>query len=72
MKPLWDRLSELQMPVALVTGKQDEKFERIAANMLQRIGDNATHVRLDGGHAVPLEQPAALGDFVVAYASGHG
>ncbi|MET1003170.1 MAG: alpha/beta fold hydrolase [Acidimicrobiia bacterium] len=72
MQPLWDRLSELQMPVALVTGKQDEKFERIAANMLQRIGNNATHVRLDGGHAVPLEQPAALGDFVVAFASGHG
>ena len=72
MEPLWDRLGELQMPVALVTGKQDEKFERIAANMLQRIGPNATHVRLDGGHAVPLEQPAVLGGFVVAFASDHG
>ena len=72
MQPLWDRLPELAMPVALVTGKQDEKFDRIAANMLQRIGNNATHVRLEGGHALPLEQPTVLGGFVVAFASEHG
>ena len=71
MEPMWDRLHELQMPVALVTGKDDTKFDRIAGLMLERMGPHAAHVRLEGGHAVPLEQPAVLGGFVVAFVDQH-
>lgn len=72
MTPLWDRLGELRMPVALVSGTEDAKFERLAGAMLERMNPNAVHVRLEGGHALPLEQPAVLGGFIVAFASQHG
>jgi 2-succinyl-6-hydroxy-2,4-cyclohexadiene-1-carboxylate synthase len=72
MEPMWDRLGELQMPVALVTGTLDEKYDRIAELMLQRLTGDVTHVRLAGGHALPLENPAVLGGFVAAFASEHG
>jgi 2-succinyl-6-hydroxy-2,4-cyclohexadiene-1-carboxylate synthase len=73
MEPLWDRLGYLRMPVALVTGRSDAKFDRIAERMLERMhGGAVTHVRLDGGHALPLEAPAVLGGFVAAFAAQHG
>lgn len=72
MEPMWDRLHELAMPVALVTGRADTAYDAIAQHMLERIRAHATHVRLDGGHALPLEQPAVLGGFVAAFATEHG
>ena len=72
MEQMWTRLGELRMPVALVTGTRDTKFETIALQMLERIHGDVVHVRLDGGHALPLEQPAILGGFVLAFAAQHG
>jgi 2-succinyl-6-hydroxy-2,4-cyclohexadiene-1-carboxylate synthase len=56
--PLWDRLGELRMPVALVSGRTDSKFDAINDEMQAECG--ATRIRIDGGHALPLEQPHAL------------
>jgi 2-succinyl-6-hydroxy-2,4-cyclohexadiene-1-carboxylate synthase len=67
MAPLWDRLRELDMPVLLVTGTRDAKFGDIAGAMLDRMGPNATHVRVDSGHAVPLEAPGALAEEITAF-----
>ncbi len=72
MEPMWDRLPELTLPVALVTGKTDAKYEKIALTMLERMRGEVVHVRLDGGHALPLEQPAVLGGFVASFAARHG
>lgn len=72
MEPMWDRLHELQMPVAIVTGKTDAKYEKIALTMLERMRTDVVHVRLDGGHALPLEQPAVLGGFIASFAARHG
>jgi pimeloyl-ACP methyl ester carboxylesterase len=72
MDPMWTRLGELAMPVALVTGTLDARYEAVALQMLERLTGSATHVRLDGGHALPLEQPAVLGGFVAAFAAQHG
>ena len=72
MEPMWDRLDELRMPVALVTGKTDAKYEKIALTMLERLRGDVVHVRLEGGHAVPLEQPAVLGGFIASFAARHG
>jgi 2-succinyl-6-hydroxy-2,4-cyclohexadiene-1-carboxylate synthase len=72
MEPLWDRLPELGMPALLVTGTRDEKFDGIATAMLDGLPDTARHVRLDGGHALPLEQPAGLGAVVAEFARVHG
>ena len=72
MEPLWDRLGELSMPIALVTGTDDPKFDDVARLMMLQLPGAARHVRLDGGHALPLEKPEALGDFVAAFAAEHG
>jgi 2-succinyl-6-hydroxy-2,4-cyclohexadiene-1-carboxylate synthase len=59
--PLWDRLGRLTMPVVLVTGAYDRKYREIATAMASAIGDSVREVTVDNaGHAVHLEQPAAL------------
>jgi 2-succinyl-6-hydroxy-2,4-cyclohexadiene-1-carboxylate synthase len=72
MEPMWDRLGELAMPVLLVTGTRDEKFTAIARRMLARLLAGTGHRELDAGHALPLEQPEALGELIAAFASRHG
>ncbi|HEV7523869.1 MAG TPA: alpha/beta fold hydrolase [Acidimicrobiia bacterium] len=71
MEPMWDRLHELRMPVALVTGRTDAKYEKIALSMLERLRGDVVHIRLDGGHALPLEQPAVLGGFIGSFVDRH-
>ncbi len=71
MEPMWDRLPELAMPVALVTGKADAKYEKVALSMLERMRGDVVHVRLDGGHSLPLEQPAVLGGFIASFVARH-
>jgi 2-succinyl-6-hydroxy-2,4-cyclohexadiene-1-carboxylate synthase len=57
----WDRLSQLTMPVTLVTGAYDRKYTDLAAQMAAAIGDGARTVVIPGaGHALHLEQPDAL------------
>ncbi len=72
MEPMWDRLGELEMPIALVTGKGDAKYEKIALSLLERLRGDVVHIRLDGGHALGLEQPAVLGGFIASFAARHG
>ena len=72
MEPMWDRLGELAAPVAFVTGTEDAKFEQLALAMLRHVTDEVVHVRIEGGHALPLEQPAVLGGFIAAFAAEHG
>ena len=56
---LWDRLSELSMPIQLMTGTLDLKFDAIADQMAKSI-PHATRIRIrDTGHTVYLEQPSA-------------
>jgi 2-succinyl-6-hydroxy-2,4-cyclohexadiene-1-carboxylate synthase len=57
--PLWERLEELDMPVALVTGLADEKYDGLADQMFELI-DDCVHLRIEGGHSLPLERPLAL------------
>jgi 2-succinyl-6-hydroxy-2,4-cyclohexadiene-1-carboxylate synthase len=72
MEPLWDRLPELTMPVLLVSGTDDTKFDEIAREMRAYIGTGAEHVRVPGGHAVLIERPAELRDLVIDFARRHG
>ena len=67
MEPVWNRLRELRIPISLVTGRDDAKFDEIAARMLDRLHSDAEHVQIDGGHAVPLEQPEALGHCITDF-----
>jgi 2-succinyl-6-hydroxy-2,4-cyclohexadiene-1-carboxylate synthase len=60
MPPLWERLSELKMPVSLVVGERDTKFRAIA----ERMGF-PTVVVPGAGHAVHLEAPEAVAAHLV-------
>ena len=60
MPPLWDRLGELAIPVALVVGERDEKFRTLAERMAAAIPDCRFEVVAGAGHAVQLERPEAV------------
>ncbi len=57
MEPLWDRLPELRIPVALIVGEHDQKFRAIAERMADALPDATLHVVSGTGHAVQLEAP---------------
>lgn len=71
-EPVWDRLSQLRMPVLLVVGGDDAKFTAIAERMAAVIGDNASVVSIPGaGHTAHLEAPAAFLAALRAWLAAH-
>jgi 2-succinyl-6-hydroxy-2,4-cyclohexadiene-1-carboxylate synthase len=61
MRPLWNRLPELTMPVALVVGDRDVKFQELGRRMAQLLPD-AQLLVVPGGHGLPLENPEAVAE----------
>lgn len=60
MEPLWERLGDLETSVLLLAGSRDDKFARIASDMAEAIGSNASVATIEGaGHAAHLEAPEA-------------
>jgi 2-succinyl-6-hydroxy-2,4-cyclohexadiene-1-carboxylate synthase len=54
---LWERLHELNMPVLLVVGSDDDKFRQLGDEMKSNIGSNAEVTVIDNaGHSVHLGQ----------------
>jgi 2-succinyl-6-hydroxy-2,4-cyclohexadiene-1-carboxylate synthase len=67
--PLWHRLNELSMPVQLMTGALDHKFDAIADQMTQTI-PHARRIRVpDASHTIYLEQPRLWLDFIQSFFS---
>lgn len=60
MEPLWERLPQLRIPVALIVGERDGKFRAIAEQMAELIPQATLHVVAGAGHAVQLERPEAV------------
>jgi 2-succinyl-6-hydroxy-2,4-cyclohexadiene-1-carboxylate synthase len=60
MEPLWDRLTELTLPVTLVVGERDEKFRAIAERMAERLPEASVAIVDGAGHAAQLEAPQAV------------
>lgn len=67
-QPLWERLGEIEVPVLLITGRNDAKFtalsERMAAAMT---GTDVRRSVIDGNHAVHLEQPTATASAIAGW-----
>jgi 2-succinyl-6-hydroxy-2,4-cyclohexadiene-1-carboxylate synthase len=59
MEPLWDRLAQLRMPVTVLAGARDEKFQALGERMVELMPD-ARYVVAPGGHGLPLENPTAV------------
>jgi 2-succinyl-6-hydroxy-2,4-cyclohexadiene-1-carboxylate synthase len=60
MQPLWARLSQLRMPVLLITGQHDAKFKAVSERAALLFPQGRQLV-LPGGHRLVLESPEALG-----------
>jgi len=58
--PVLDRVRQLRMPVLLVAGQEDAKYQAIARAIHERIPGSRAAVIEGAGHAVHLEQPAAF------------
>jgi len=61
MHPLWDRLAELTMPVTVLVGDRDAKFQALGRRMVELLPD-AELVLAPGGHGLPLENPEAVAE----------
>jgi 2-succinyl-6-hydroxy-2,4-cyclohexadiene-1-carboxylate synthase len=61
MRPLWSRLPELQMPVTILVGERDAKFQALGRRMAGLLPD-AQLLVVPGGHGLPLENPAAVAE----------
>ena len=61
----WDDLQRLTMPVTIVTGTRDAKFDAIGDAMLTTIDPTTStgrvqRIRIESGHAIPLVAPRDL------------
>jgi pimeloyl-ACP methyl ester carboxylesterase len=54
---LWGRLGELTMPVMLIVGGRDERFQAVAVRMAREMPDAEVAIVAGAGHAVHLENP---------------
>lgn len=70
LAPVWERLGELPMPVALVVGERDHKFRAIAVEMAIAIPQGELIVVPGTGHAVHLEDPGRVAEIITSPA-GH-
>jgi len=61
MRPLWDMLGELEMPVTVVVGDRDVKFLQAGRRMVELMPRAELRV-VPGAHRLPLENPIALAD----------
>lgn len=65
MAPLWDRLAELTMPVRIVVGDRDTKFQTLSRHMVDLLPEAELSI-VPGGHGLPLENPAAVAGALVS------
>jgi 2-succinyl-6-hydroxy-2,4-cyclohexadiene-1-carboxylate synthase len=57
LPPLWDRLGEVKIPVMMIVGGRDERFQAVAVRMAQGMPQAEVAVVAGAGHAVHLENP---------------
>ena len=60
MDPMWDRLSELHIPVGIIWGERDLRYGDIGQTLARAIPNSVPCEVRDSGHAIPLEQPRLL------------
>jgi 2-succinyl-6-hydroxy-2,4-cyclohexadiene-1-carboxylate synthase len=65
MRPLWDRLGEVAVPVTLVVGERDSKFRDVAERMAGLLPRAGVVVVAGAGHAVHLEAPVDVARAIV-------
>lgn len=64
MEPLWGRLSELEVPVAVLVGERDPKYQALGRRIAAAVPDGSLRI-VAGGHGLLLENPAAVAEAIV-------
>ena len=59
MQPLWGRLGELTMPVTVIAGDRDHRYQGLARRMVELL-PHAELAVIAGGHRLPLENPGGV------------
>jgi len=60
----WSALEQLKLPVTLITGEYDHKFNKIAEEMKNSI-ENCEHIQVsDVGHAIHVENPVQFATII--------
>ena len=69
---LWPKLSQLTLPILLLSGSEDQKYTRIAERMSQAL-PNATHQIIQkAGHMPHLEDPEICADAIAHFLEQFG
>jgi len=66
MAPMWDRLGELAMPVAVLAGERDERYVAEGRRLADGIPDATLDVIAGAGHRLALEAPDAVAQALAA------
>ncbi len=69
--PLHEALGTHALPVLLVVGDEDEKFQGLAAELEARLPDARVAVLVEAGHAAHLEAPEAFRSAVLPFLAAH-
>lgn len=67
----WELLERLPIPVLLITGSLDEKFEKIAENMARMLPDAQHESVENAGHAIHVEKPLQFATMIKSYLEQH-
>jgi 2-succinyl-6-hydroxy-2,4-cyclohexadiene-1-carboxylate synthase len=70
MDPMWPRLADLRIPVGVIWGELDRKYEKLGQLLAKSIGNSIPYEVPNAGHAILLEDPRGLAtamESVLAY-----
>lgn len=65
--PIWDRLGSLPMPVLALAGQHDSTYWTAARRIASLVPHSRALAIAGAGHAAHLEEPAAVGDAIMAF-----
>lgn len=63
----WERLDALSLPILLLTGEYDEKFCRIAYEMVRLLPNAKVKTILEAGHAIHVEKPEQFATIITEH-----
>jgi 2-succinyl-6-hydroxy-2,4-cyclohexadiene-1-carboxylate synthase len=60
MRPAWERLGELEVPVVVLAGERDQKFVGLGRRLVDALPDASLEIVPGAGHGLLLEAPQAV------------
>ena len=60
MPSVWNRLSEIRIPVLLIVGQEDEKYHMLGHDLDVGLKTSQLHVVANSGHAPHMERPSVV------------